>query len=476
MEQRWKVLLITSVGLFMASLDLFIVNIAFPDLARDFNGASLPSLSWVLNAYAIVFAALLVPAGRIADRVGRKRVFIAGLLLFSAASALCALAPSVPFLVGARVLQAAGGAMMLPTTLGLILPAFPPAQRPLAIGIWSAVGGVAAALGPPIGGLLVQLGLALDLRRQRADRGRSPRSSPGAPCRRCASPKTAAPTCSAPPSWRSASACSPSASSRAPSGAGPTRAPSPPSPPRSRLVVAFVVRSGRHEAPVIELPLLRVRSFALANLAAMVFFAGFGAMLLSGVLLLTEVWGYSALKAGLALSPGPLDRGDLRHPLGAARRPHRPAPGRRRGRPHLRRRLRRDPRHGRQRTGLRVELPARLRARRRRRRHGPGDAPGRGHRRPPPSRFATGTAVFGMARQLGSAIGVAVLIALLDDSTGGDLLAGLQRGWAFALGAGLGTAALALAFGPAVRPAAQPHSRADARQPSAELATQRGVA
>ena len=87
MEERWKVLLITSVGLFMASLDLFIVNIAFPDLARSFDGATLPSLSWVLNAYAIVFAALLVPAGRVADRIGRKRVFVTGLLLFSAASA-----------------------------------------------------------------------------------------------------------------------------------------------------------------------------------------------------------------------------------------------------------------------------------------------------------------------------------------------------------------------------------------------------
>ncbi len=91
----------------------------------------------------------------------------------------------------------------------------------------------------------------------------------------------------------------------------------------------------------------------------------------------------------------------------------------------------------------------------------------------PPERFATGTAVFGMARQLGSAIGVAVLVALLDDSTGGDLLAGLQRGWAFALGAGLGTAALALAFGPR-RPAAAAEPAAP--QPSAELATQRGVA
>src|ERR1700745_3601102 len=132
-----RVLLAVSVAVVMASLDLFIVTTARPHTGRDFPDASLASLSWILNAYAIVFAALLVPAGRIADRVGRKRVFIAGLLLFSAASALCALAPSVSFLVGARVLQAAVGAMMLPTTLGLILPAFPPAQRPLAIGIWS---------------------------------------------------------------------------------------------------------------------------------------------------------------------------------------------------------------------------------------------------------------------------------------------------------------------------------------------------
>src|SRR6476469_5061710 len=143
MAQRWKVLLITSVGLFMASLDLFIVNIAFPDLARDFDGTSLSSLSWVLNAYAIVFAALLVPAGRIADRIGRKRVFVTGLTVFAAASALCALAPSIPFLVAARVLQATGGAMMIPTTLGLILPAFPVSQRALAIGIWSAIRRVA---------------------------------------------------------------------------------------------------------------------------------------------------------------------------------------------------------------------------------------------------------------------------------------------------------------------------------------------
>src|ERR1700744_1676945 len=136
MAHRWKVLSITSIGLFMASLDLFIVNIAFPDLSRSFDDASLSSLSWVLNGYAIVFA---------------------GLLTFAAASALCAVSPTIPFLVGARVLQAVGAAMMIPTTLGLLLPAFPAEQRPVAIGIWSAVSGVAAALGPPIGGLLVQI-------------------------------------------------------------------------------------------------------------------------------------------------------------------------------------------------------------------------------------------------------------------------------------------------------------------------------
>src|SRR4051795_1597724 len=156
MSERARVAMVVCVGVFVSSLDLFIVNIAFPDLRADFPATSLAGLSWVLNAYAIVFAALLVPAGRWADRAGRKRAFLGGLALFTLASAACAAAPSVDVLVAARVVQAAGAAVLMPASLGLLLPAFPPEKRGLAIGLWAAVGGTAAAAGPVIGGLLVE--------------------------------------------------------------------------------------------------------------------------------------------------------------------------------------------------------------------------------------------------------------------------------------------------------------------------------
>ena len=126
MAHRWRILFITSLGVFIASLDLFIVNIGFPAIAEDFSGASLSELSWILNAYAIVLAALLVPAGRLADRIGRRRMFLLGLATFTVGSALCAVSPSVGALIAARIVQAAGAAMIMPSTLGLILPAFPP--------------------------------------------------------------------------------------------------------------------------------------------------------------------------------------------------------------------------------------------------------------------------------------------------------------------------------------------------------------
>ena len=144
-------------GVFMSSLDLFIVNLAFPSISRDFHGTDLATLSWVLNAYTIVVAALLVPAGRWADLIGRRRIFVTGLVLFTVGSALCGLAPGVALLIAARVVQATGAAMLIPASLSLLLAIVPPAGRPKAIGLWAAVGGMAAALGPVVGGLLVEV-------------------------------------------------------------------------------------------------------------------------------------------------------------------------------------------------------------------------------------------------------------------------------------------------------------------------------
>ena len=147
---------VLSLAVFMSSLDLFIVNLAFPYISKQYPGTSLSSLSWVLNAYTIVFAAVLVPAGRWADRVGRLRVFVTGLAVFSAGSVLCGLAPGVGLLIAARVVQAAGAGAMVPASLSLLLAAVPAAARAKAIGTWSALGALGAALGPVIGGALVQ--------------------------------------------------------------------------------------------------------------------------------------------------------------------------------------------------------------------------------------------------------------------------------------------------------------------------------
>ena len=110
-------------GVVCVNLDMFIVNVAIPSIGRSFGGANLANLSWVLNAYAIVFAALLVPAGRAADLIGRRAAFLAGMIVFGLASAACAAAPDVWVLVVARVVQAAGGALLMPASLGLLLAA-----------------------------------------------------------------------------------------------------------------------------------------------------------------------------------------------------------------------------------------------------------------------------------------------------------------------------------------------------------------
>jgi len=150
-----QVLAIVCVGICLANLDLFIVNVALPNIAEDLGHASLDDMSWVLNAYAIAYAALLVFFGRLAERYQRNMSFLLGVGLFTVASAACGAASSVTTLVIFRSVQAAGAALMTPTSIGLLLASFPPERRTHAVRVWTALGGLAAALGPVVGGLLV---------------------------------------------------------------------------------------------------------------------------------------------------------------------------------------------------------------------------------------------------------------------------------------------------------------------------------
>lgn len=303
--RRGMSIAVVLVGVFVSSLDLLIVNIAFPELERSFASSSLRDLSWVLSAYAITFAALLMPAGRWADRSGRKRLFLSGLALFTVASALCAAAPSLGMLVAARVLQAIGAALMLPSSLGLLLPLFPPERRGSAIGLWSAIAGAAGAAGPPIGGVLVQAGwgwvflvnvpigvltLLIGGRtlQETRDEVRSVSDILGATVFAVVVAAIVAAIVQG-QDW----------------GWGSLRIVG--LIVLGALGVVFSVRRiFHHSAPFIEPAILRHRAVAVANLAAMVFFSGFGAMILASTLFLTGIWQHSALRTGVEIMPGPV--------------------------------------------------------------------------------------------------------------------------------------------------------------------------
>lgn len=297
---------IIAAGVFVVNLDLFIVNVAVPALGDAFDGSSLSSLSWVLNAYAIVFAALLVVAGRLADRYGHRRGFLLGLAVFTVASALCAVAPGVGWLVAARALQAAGAAALMPTSLALLLVNTPAERRPRAIRSWAAIGGIAAGLGPVVGGVLVEadwrwvflvnvpvgvIGLLAGARL--LPDARPHREGPfpdlvGAVLLTLAIAALALALVKADAwGWSSPGVLVPLIATAV-------------------LAAGFWIRSARHPAPVVELPMLRSRVFATATLAALLFTVAFAAMLLTSVLWCQQVWGYSAIRTGLAIAPGPL--------------------------------------------------------------------------------------------------------------------------------------------------------------------------
>jgi EmrB/QacA subfamily drug resistance transporter len=154
-NRKWWTLGAVSFGLFMMMLDNTVVNVALPAMQRALRiGPS--ELEWIVVSYALTFATLMLSGGKLADYYGRKRLFVVGLVIFTAASLACGLAPNAGFLIGARTVQGAGAAIMNPATLGIITATFPPRQRGMAIGIWAGTSALALAIGPLVGGLLTE--------------------------------------------------------------------------------------------------------------------------------------------------------------------------------------------------------------------------------------------------------------------------------------------------------------------------------
>ncbi len=301
------VLAIASLGAAVAFIDATIVNIAFPDIVRSFPGASVSTLSWVLNAYNIVFAAFLMAAAGIADLLGRRRVFVFGLALFTVGSLLCAIAPSADALIAFRVVQALGAAFLVPSALALVLNAFPPAHRSHGVALLSAVGAAAAGLGPSLGGLLVSasnwrlvflvnvpIGVAAALlARRRLVESRAPgrRRIPDLPGTLLFAIAIGALVLGVVKGqelgWSSVRTIGCLAVALA-------------------FGSAVIWRCRRHRSPVLDLSLLKIRTFSVANAMTVIGAAGFYGYTLANVLFLTGVWRYSVLQAGLALTVGPL--------------------------------------------------------------------------------------------------------------------------------------------------------------------------
>jgi EmrB/QacA subfamily drug resistance transporter len=154
-SRRIWTLVIVSLGLFMTVLDNLVVNVALPSIHRDL-GASIQTLEWTVNAYVLAYAVLLLTGAALGDRLGRKRMFMVGISVFTAGSAAAALSPTIGFLIAARAIQGVGAAIVTPLTLTLLAEAVPPEQRGLALGVWSAISGIGVAAGPLVGGALTQ--------------------------------------------------------------------------------------------------------------------------------------------------------------------------------------------------------------------------------------------------------------------------------------------------------------------------------
>jgi EmrB/QacA subfamily drug resistance transporter len=300
----WKTLAVAALAVFLVSLDGTVLFVAFPSIRRTFPNVSAEALSWILNAYTIGYGALLVPAGRLADRFGRRAFFLRGVAIFTVASVLCGAAPGVTMLVAARALQSLGAAMLMPASLALVLEAFPTERRGVAIGIWGAVGALAAALGPAIGSAIVQfanwrwaflmnlpLGVYAVLAGMRR-LGESRTDETGALPDVLGAALLIGAFALLAYGIVGARAEPSGALVAAAAGVG--------------LLALFVWRSLRARTPTLDLRLFARPTFAIANAMTLGFSIAFTAMFFGNVFFLTERWHLSIFEAGLWISPGPL--------------------------------------------------------------------------------------------------------------------------------------------------------------------------
>ena len=304
---RAAVFAVTALASFMAALDLSIVNVAFPDIEASYPDSSPAALAWIITAYSIVFGALLVTGGRTGDREGRKRTFLGGIGVFLLGSFLCGIAPNVGTLIAARVLQGIGAAFLVPASVALLIAAYPPERRTQMVAQWGGIGALAVATGPSLGAAIVSaggwrwaffvnlpVGLLVVLIGRRVLVESEVQRSVATPdylgvVLMSVSVAALVLAVSEGTSWGWTDGRILAAFATA-----------------VVVGVAFVLRSRRHPEPVVDPALFRERSFVAANLATLVYAAGFFPMLLGNILFLTGVWDFSILRAGLAVTPGPL--------------------------------------------------------------------------------------------------------------------------------------------------------------------------
>jgi len=303
----WVVLGVASLAAFMVFLDAQVLFVAFDDIRSSFPSVSFTTMSWTLSAYTIALAAALVPSGRMADRFGRRRVFLVGLVAFTLASVLCAFAPTAGLLVVFRVVQALGAAALVPASLALVLSVFPPARVPVAVAVWGAIAALAAAIGPTVGALLVQgwdwravflanvpvgaIALVLGIRvlPESREARQAPFPDPFGIVLLAGALTLLALGIVQSDQWGWVSART----------AGALVG--------GLLVLAvFVRRTLSAPHPALDLMIFARPSVRWANIATAAFTIGFTAMFFGLIQFMLVVWHYSVVRAGVAMMPGPV--------------------------------------------------------------------------------------------------------------------------------------------------------------------------